>query len=48
MIAGFIASAVSGYIAIKFLLKLIRERDLYVFAYYCFALGLLILGVSLL
>lgn len=48
MIAGFVASAVSGYIAIKFLLKLIRERDLYVFAYYCFALGLLVLGVSLL
>lgn len=48
MIAGFVASAVSGYIAIKFLLKLIKERDLYVFAYYCFALGLLILGVSLL
>jgi len=48
MIAGFVASAVSGYIAIKFLLKLIRERDLYVFAYYCFALGLLILGVSIL
>lgn len=48
MIAGFVASAVSGYIAIKFLLKLIKERDLYVFAYYCFALGLLILGVSIL
>ncbi|MDI9617833.1 undecaprenyl-diphosphatase UppP [Methanothermobacter sp.] len=48
MIAGFVASAVSGYIAIKFLLKLIRERDLYIFAYYCFALGLLVLGVSLL
>lgn len=48
MIAGFVASAISGYIAIKFLLKLIKERDLYVFAYYCFALGLLILGVSIL
>ncbi|MGB9837302.1 undecaprenyl-diphosphatase UppP [Methanothermobacter sp.] len=48
MIAGFVASAVSGYIAIKFLLKLIRERDLYVFAYYCFVLGIVILGVSLL
>ncbi|QEF94470.1 undecaprenyl-diphosphatase UppP [Methanothermobacter sp. KEPCO-1] len=48
MIAGFVASAVSGYIAIKFLLKLIRERDLYVFASYCFAVGLLVLGVSIL
>ncbi|MDI9614493.1 undecaprenyl-diphosphatase UppP [Methanothermobacter sp.] len=47
MIAGFVASAVSGYIAIKFLLKLIRERDLYIFAYYCFVLGILIMGASI-
>jgi len=38
---------VSGYIAIKFLLKLIKERDLYIFAYYCWALGILILAAAL-
>jgi len=47
MVAGFAAAAVSGYIAIKFLLKLIKERDLYIFAYYCWALGVLILATTL-
>ena len=47
MVAGFAAAAVSGYIAIKFLLKLIKERDLYIFAYYCWALGIMILAAAL-
>lgn len=48
MIAGFLAAAVSGYAAIKFFLKLIKERDLNVFAYYCWALGIITLAVTLL
>lgn len=48
MIAGFLAAAVSGYAAIKFFLKLIKERDLNVFAYYCWALGIITLAVFLL
>lgn len=42
-IAGFLVSAISGYLAIKFLLKLIKERSLDVFAYYCWILGIIIL-----
>jgi len=48
MIAGFLAAAVSGYATIKFFLKLIKERDLNVFAYYCWALGIITLAVFLL
>ena len=48
MIAGFLAAAVSSYAAIKFFLKLIKERDLNVFAYYCWALGIITLAVFLL
>lgn len=38
-IAGVIAAAVSSYLAIKVMLKLISERDLLVFAYYCWIVG---------
>ncbi len=38
-IAGFIASIISGYLAIKFMLKLIKEKDLLPFAYYCWIVG---------
>lgn len=38
-IAGFIAAAISSYLAIKLMLKLISERDLLVFAYYCWIVG---------
>ena len=36
---GFMASAVSGFAAVKFLLGFIKKHSLTVFAYYCFALG---------
>lgn len=42
-IAGFIAAAISGYLAIKFMLKLIKERDLLPFAYYCWIVGAFVL-----
>jgi len=38
-IAGFLAAAISGYIAIKIVLKLIKERNLLIFAYYCWIIG---------
>jgi undecaprenyl-diphosphatase len=45
-IAGFIAAVIMGYLAIKIVLKLISERNLLVFAYYCWALGALTLILS--
>lgn len=38
-IAGVIAAAISSYLAIKVMLKLISERSLLVFAYYCWIVG---------
>ena len=46
-IAGFLVAVISGYFAIKFLLKLIQERSLDVFAYYCWIVGAIILVGSL-
>ena len=42
-IVGFIVAAISGYLAIKFLLQLIQKRNLDIFAYYCWIVGILIL-----
>lgn len=42
-IAGFIIAAVSGYLAIKFLLTLIQKRNLDIFAYYCWIVGIIVL-----
>lgn len=39
VVAGFLAAAISGYLAIKVLLKLIKERNLLIFAYYCWIVG---------
>lgn len=47
LIAGFLAAAISGYLAIKLLLKLIKERNLMVFAYYCWIIGALALILTL-
>lgn len=44
-IPGFIASAVTGYLAIKWLLKFLVSRTLYGFAIYCAALGIISLLV---
>lgn len=46
-IIGFLVAAISGYLAIKFLLKLIKERSLDIFAYYCWIVGAIILVGSL-
>jgi undecaprenyl-diphosphatase len=42
---GFVAAAASGYGAIRFLLAYVRRRALYPFAFYCIALGIVVLIV---
>ncbi len=44
MAAGFIASAVSGYLAIKWLLRIVTSGSLKGFAWYTLCLGLLLLA----
>ncbi|KZX11780.1 undecaprenyl-diphosphatase UppP [Methanobrevibacter curvatus] len=44
---GFLAALISGYLAISVLLKLIKEKSLDIFAYYCWIVGVVILGFLL-
>jgi undecaprenyl-diphosphatase len=46
-IPGFIAAAITGYLAIGWLLEFLKKRPLLVFAAYCLALSLITLAVSL-
>lgn len=46
-IAGFIVAVISGYLAISVLLKIVREKSLDIFAYYCWIVGLIVLIGSL-
>lgn len=46
-IPGFIASAVTGYLTIRWLLRFLAHHPLYDFAIYCVAAGLITLLVSL-
>lgn len=46
-VLGFIAATISGYIAIKVLLKVIREKSLTIFSYYCWIVGSIILIITL-
>jgi undecaprenyl-diphosphatase len=41
LIAGFLASMIFGYLAIKLLLKIIKERTLLIFVYYCWIVGII-------
>lgn len=45
--AGFISAAISGYIAIKFLLNFLKKYPLNIFVYYRFLLAVIILAVWL-
>lgn len=47
LVVGFLASAASGFVAIRFLLAYLRQRTLTVFALYCAGLGTLVLLLSL-
>ena len=42
-IVGMLAAFVSGYFALKFLIRIVLKGSFYLFSYYCFAVGLLIL-----
>jgi undecaprenyl-diphosphatase len=42
-IVGMLAAFVSGYFALKFLIRIVLKGNFYLFAYYCFLVGLLIL-----
>jgi undecaprenyl-diphosphatase len=44
VLAGVVASALAGYLAIAGLLALVRRRGLYIFAAYCAGFGLLVLS----
>ena len=46
-IPGLFAAAVVGYLSIRWLLAYLTSRPLYLFTAYCAALGLLVLGTSL-
>lgn len=46
-IAGFVVAVISGYLAISVLLKIVREKSLDIFAYYCWIVGLIVLIGSL-
>jgi undecaprenyl-diphosphatase len=45
--AGFVAAAVTGYLSIRWLLKFLNSRSLYVFAIYCAAFGIFNLVIIL-
>lgn len=45
-LAGFLAAAIAGYLAIKLMLKLIKERNLLIFAYYCWIVGIVAIILS--
>ncbi len=46
-IVGMVTAMIVGYFAIQLLLKVIRSQKLYMFSYYCVALGLIVIGYSL-
>jgi len=37
---GFLASFISGYIALSYLIKLLKREKFHYFAYYCWAVGI--------
>ncbi len=47
LIAGFLSAVIFGYLAIKLLLKIIKERSLMIFAYYCWIVGIAAIIISI-
>lgn len=47
LVLGFVVSAITGYVVIRGLLAYLRRHSLYLFAAYCVALGLLVVGLHL-
>jgi len=46
LLAGFVASAIAGLVAIRFLLAFLRQRTLYPFAIYCVVMGVAVLLIN--
>ncbi len=46
LVAGGVTAALSGYLAIRFLLGVIKRRRLHYFAYYCWLAGLAVLALT--
>ena len=42
VLLGFIASIIAGYMAIKWMLDLIQKRNLDIFSYYCWLMGIIV------
>lgn len=47
ILIGILSAFISGYVAIKVLLKIVKRGKLSIFAWYCWILGLIVIGVSL-
>ncbi|MDP8236085.1 MAG: undecaprenyl-diphosphate phosphatase [Candidatus Erginobacter occultus] len=47
LLIGALAAAVSGYLAIRILLRLIKKKKLHYFGYYCWLAGLAVLALTL-
>jgi undecaprenyl-diphosphatase len=45
LLVGFLVSAITGFIAIRFLLAYLRTNSLYVFAAYCLLAGCIVIGL---
>lgn len=46
VIIGFVVSAISGYFAVKFMLRFLRNHKLYIFSIYLIVLGVVLLVIS--
>lgn len=44
---GLMVAAVTGVVAIKILFRVLREEKLYLFGYYCWTVGIFVLGINL-
>jgi undecaprenyl-diphosphatase len=47
-IPGFLTSAITGYLSIRWLLRYLTRHPLYIFSIYCTIIALIILGIALL
>ena len=48
LIIGFFAAFITGMLACKWMIKLVKNSQLKYFAYYCFAIGIIVIATSLL
>ena len=44
LISGFFISAIIGYFSLRLLIKILKQGKLRYFAYYCFGIGIIVLG----